>query len=101
MPPCCPVSWHTPLVSRASLKDDVYSVHFRHWLSAVPVPPVSTPVEAHHAYVVSVLQEAGALFFPVQRTEAKTELDSREHLASDVTGTGLAQSAISGAGMVA
>jgi hypothetical protein len=37
----------------------------------VPVPPVSTPVEAHHAYVVSVLQEAGALFFPVQRKEAK------------------------------
>ena len=37
----------------------------------MPVPPVSTPVEAHHAYVVSVLQEAGALFFPVQRKEAK------------------------------
>ena len=29
------------------------------------------------------------------------ELDSREHLASDVTGAGLAQSAICGAGMVA
>ena len=60
-----------PLVSKASLKNVVVSALFRHWLSLVPVPPVSTPVEAHRAYVVSVLQEAGALFFPVQRKEAK------------------------------
>ena len=71
MPLCCPVSWHTPLIPRTSLKDEALSAHFRHLLSAVPVPPVSTPVEAHRAYVVSVLQEAGALFFPVQRKEAK------------------------------
>ena len=33
----------------------------------VPVPPVGTPVEAHRALVVSALQEAGTLVFPVQR----------------------------------
>ena len=90
LPLCCPVSWHTPLISRASLKDEASSAYFRHWLSLVPVPPVSTPVEAHHAYVVSVLQEAGALFFPVQREEATTKGDSGEHLANYVIGTGLA-----------
>ena len=36
----------------------------------VPVPPVGPPVEAHRALVVSELQEAGTLFFPVQRKEA-------------------------------
>ena len=70
-PPCCPASWHSPLVSRASLKDGESAAHFRHWLSMVPVPPVSTPVEAHHALIVSALQEAGALFFPFPRKEAK------------------------------
>ena len=99
LPPCCPVSWHTPLISRASLKDEASSDHFRHWLSLVPVPPVSTPVEAHRAYVVSVLQEAGALFFPVQSKEAKKSW-IQEHLANCVIGAGLAQSAICGAGMV-
>ena len=69
LPPSCPVSWHTPLVSRASLKDGEAAGHFRHWLSFVPVPPEGTPVEAHHALVVSALQEAGALFFPTQRKE--------------------------------
>ena len=71
LPPCRPVSWNTPCMSRASSKDEAASAHFRHWLSLVPVPPVCTPVETHRAYVVSVLQEAGALFFPVQRKEAK------------------------------
>ena len=71
LPPCCPASWHSPLVSRASLKDGEAAAHFRHWLSMVPVPPEGTPVEAHHALVVPALQEAGTLFFPMQRKEAK------------------------------
>ena len=78
LPPCCPVSWNTPLMSRASLKDEASSAHFRHWLSLVPVPPVCTPVEAHHAYVVSVLQEVGALFFPVQRKDEKKKAGFRK-----------------------
>ena len=35
MPPCCPANWHSPLMSRASLKDEASSAHVRHWLSAV------------------------------------------------------------------
>ena len=99
LPPFCPVSWNTLFMSRAFLKDEASSAHFRHWLSLVPVPPVCTPVEAHHAYVVCFTRSWRPFSFPYS---AKTQkmLDSRKHLAHDVIGSGLAQSPICGTGMV-
>ena len=54
--PHFPVQWHCPVIDRVALVESEAAVQIRQRLSLAPTVPVGTPVNAHHAFVVSLPQ---------------------------------------------
>ena len=70
--------WHAPIMHRPAIKEGPHAEAFRHNLSLVESPPLGTPVNHLHAYVVRTLQIQGAMCFPIPERAPKRESISEE-----------------------